>query len=61
MILVGRASLFATPIARGTQQGAAGERGIAGPEEENFLVMARMSDQIRSKPSTLAKAGPKIS
>ena len=34
MILVGRASLFATPIATATQQGAAGERGIAGPEEE---------------------------
>jgi len=32
-IPVGRVSLFATPIERGTQQGAAGERGIAGPEE----------------------------
>ena len=42
MILVGRASLFATPIARGTQQGAAGERGIAGPEEEILLVMATL-------------------
>jgi hypothetical protein len=57
MILVGRAYLFATPIATGTQQGAAGERGIAGPEEEILLVMAPMSDQIRSKPSTLALDG----
>jgi len=42
MFLVGRASLFATPIERGTQQGAAGERGIAGPEDEILLVMAAM-------------------
>ncbi len=52
MILVGRASLFATPIAMGTQQGAAGERGIAGPEEEILLVMAPMSDRLRYGPRT---------
>ena len=52
MFLVGRASLFATPIATGTQQGAAGERGIAGPEEEILLVMAAMSDRLRYGPRT---------
>lgn len=43
MILVGRASLFANPIATGTQQGAAGERGIAGAEEEILPLASSMA------------------
>lgn len=56
---VGRICLFATPIATGTQQRAAGDRWIVGPGEEIMLVMATMSDQMRSKPSMRA-LGPDL-